>query len=135
MAGTIRAQYPDSFRPIRVMCTARVSSDMIMRAFGKGAAGVMIAGWHINECDFKTGNLYARELVNYLQEVMETIGLERERLNMIFISAAEGERFKQLAIEMEQKIRKLGLSTIQEINASKKAADLAKAQKKTASKK
>jgi hypothetical protein len=66
---------------------------------------------------------------------METIGLERERLNMIFISAAEGERFKQLAIEMDQKIRKLGPSPIQAINAAKKAADLAKAQKKTASKK
>lgn len=44
MAGTIRAQYPPSFRPIRVMCTARVSADLIMRSFGKGADGVLIGG-------------------------------------------------------------------------------------------
>jgi coenzyme F420-reducing hydrogenase delta subunit len=44
MAGTIRAQYPPSFRPVRVMCTARVSSDIIMRSFVKGADGVLIAG-------------------------------------------------------------------------------------------
>jgi len=69
--------------------------------------------------------------VTYLQEVMETFGLERDRLGMIFVSAAEGERFKNLSIEMDQKIRKLGPSPIKAINAAKKAADRAKAQKKT----
>ncbi len=44
MAGTIRAQYPASYRPVRVTCTARVSADMIMRAFNRGADGVIIGG-------------------------------------------------------------------------------------------
>ncbi len=44
MAGTIRAQYPVSIRPVRVMCTARISEDMIMRSFAKGADGVLIGG-------------------------------------------------------------------------------------------
>lgn len=44
MAGTMRAQYPPSIRPIRVICTARVSADMILRAFNKGADGVLIGG-------------------------------------------------------------------------------------------
>jgi F420-non-reducing hydrogenase iron-sulfur subunit len=44
MAGTIRAQYPASIRPVRILCTGRVSSDLIMRAFGKGADGVMVGG-------------------------------------------------------------------------------------------
>ncbi len=44
MAGTIRAQYPATIRSVRVMCTARVSADMVMRAFNKGADGVIIGG-------------------------------------------------------------------------------------------
>lgn len=44
MAGTIRAQYPASLRPVRVICTARVSTDMVMRAFNKGADGVIVGG-------------------------------------------------------------------------------------------
>jgi F420-non-reducing hydrogenase iron-sulfur subunit len=44
MAGTIRGQYPTLVRPVRVMCTGRVSVDMVMRAFGKGADGVAIIG-------------------------------------------------------------------------------------------
>jgi len=42
MAGTIRAQYPESIRIILVPCTGRVGSDLIMRAFGRGADAVMI---------------------------------------------------------------------------------------------
>jgi F420-non-reducing hydrogenase iron-sulfur subunit len=44
MAGTIRAQYPDSIRVILVPCTGRVGSDVVMRSFGRGADGVMIIG-------------------------------------------------------------------------------------------
>ena len=44
MAGTIRAQYPESLRNVMVPCTGRVGVDVVMRAFGRGADGVMIVG-------------------------------------------------------------------------------------------
>ncbi|GAH06020.1 unnamed protein product [marine sediment metagenome] len=44
MAGTIRAQYPTTIRPIRVNCTARVTPSLIMRSIGSGADGVLIVG-------------------------------------------------------------------------------------------
>jgi len=44
MAGTIRAQYPVSLRTVLVPCTGRVDPDAIMRAFGRGADGVLIVG-------------------------------------------------------------------------------------------
>ncbi len=44
MAGTIRAQYPATLRPVRVPCTGRVSADLIARALWKGADGVMVVG-------------------------------------------------------------------------------------------
>jgi coenzyme F420-reducing hydrogenase delta subunit len=44
MAGTIRAQYPATIRPIRVSCTGRVTPSLIIRALGKGADGVIISG-------------------------------------------------------------------------------------------
>jgi len=44
MAGTIRAQYPPTLRPIRVNCTGRVTPSLIMRAIGNGADGVLVVG-------------------------------------------------------------------------------------------
>ena len=44
MAGTIRAQYPTSLRTVLVPCTGRIGPDVVMRAFGRGADGVLIIG-------------------------------------------------------------------------------------------
>jgi coenzyme F420-reducing hydrogenase delta subunit len=44
MAGTIRADYPATIRPIRINCTGRVTPNLIMRAIGKGADGVILSG-------------------------------------------------------------------------------------------
>lgn len=39
---------------------------------------------------------------------MEQIGLGRERVEMYFLSSAEGARFAQIATEMTERIRALG---------------------------
>ena len=80
------------------------------------------------------GNEYARNFVKFIQTILETIGLEPERIHMIFVSAAEGERFKQLATEMDNKIRRLGPSKLrihqQEVTLKAAAKAAKKAQKK-----
>jgi len=43
MAGTIRAQYPATLRPIRINCSGRVTPSLMMRAIGKGTDGIVIA--------------------------------------------------------------------------------------------
>lgn len=44
MAGTIRYQYPSSVRTIRVRCAGMVHPDLVLRAFSRGADGVLIVG-------------------------------------------------------------------------------------------
>jgi len=60
MAGVSRLQYPTNARLIRVMCSARIASKFIMRAFELGAAGVLVAGCEFPTCHYITGN-YAAE--------------------------------------------------------------------------
>jgi len=43
MAGTIRAQYPATLRPVRINCTGRVTPSLMMRVIGKGGDGVILA--------------------------------------------------------------------------------------------
>jgi F420-non-reducing hydrogenase iron-sulfur subunit len=73
--------------------------------------------------------------VHYIQDVLETMGLERDRIEMIFVSAAEGARFRQLVTEMTNRIKKLGPTKLraQQEAALEKAA--AKARKRAARKK
>ena len=73
--------------------------------------------------------------MHYIQDVLETMGLERDRIEMIFVSAAEGARFRQLVTEMTNRIKKLGPTKLraQQEAALEKAA--AKARKRAARKK
>jgi F420-non-reducing hydrogenase iron-sulfur subunit len=46
--------------------------------------------------------------VNYLKGLLDEIGLGGERLEMYFLSSAEGARFAQIATEMTERVRELG---------------------------
>ncbi len=44
LAGVSRIQYPPNMRPIRVMCSGMVPSDIVVNALEQGADGVMVMG-------------------------------------------------------------------------------------------
>lgn len=114
MAGTIRAQYPATFRPVRINCTGRVTPSLIMRAIGRGADGVILAGWYRGECDYETGNLVAERNVKYVKEILKTTGVSPERVQMFNCSAAEGQKFQEEATRISKQIADLGSNPIKE---------------------
>ena len=46
--------------------------------------------------------------MNYVKELLDQIGLGGQRLEMYFLSSAEGARFAEIATEMTERIRELG---------------------------
>lgn len=114
MAGTIRAQYPATIRPVRINCTGRVTPSLLMRAIGKGADGVIVAGWYEGECDYETGNLIAERNVNYAKEILKTTGLSPDRIQMFHCSSAEGQIFQEEMIRISEIIENLGSNPIKD---------------------
>ena len=55
-APSIRIPQEPHFRIIRVMCSGTVSPHHVLRAFQKGADGVLIGGCHIGDCHYLRGN-------------------------------------------------------------------------------
>lgn len=112
MAGSQRLTYPANVKIIRVPCSSKVDALHIVKAFEMGADGVYVAGCLEGDCHFKNGNTRAVRMVEYVQKYMDEIGIERERLEMVMMSAGMGYRFAQVATEITEKIRKLGPSSI-----------------------
>lgn len=112
MAGSQRLSYPANVKIIRVPCSSKVDALHIVKAFEKGADGVYVAGCLEGDCHFKNGNSRATRMVEHVQKYMDEIGIERERLEMVMMSAGMGYRFAQVATEITEKIRKLGPSPI-----------------------
>lgn len=108
LAGTSRMQYPSNVRIIRVMCSGMVHPEMIIRAFRKGADGVMICGCHIGDCHYIDGNQKTLNREEGIKLLLEDFGIEAGRFRLEWISAAEGQKFADTMKEMTEAVRKLG---------------------------
>lgn len=108
LAGTARLTYAPNIRVIRVMCSGRVDPQFILTAFREGADGVLIGGCHPGDCHYQEGNYKALRRIKLLKRLLETMGIEDERLRLEWISASEGERLQKVTNEMTEQVRQLG---------------------------
>lgn len=107
-AGVARLQMPTDFRIIRTMCSARVDPEHVLRAFSKGADGVMILGCHPADCHYIGGNYRARRRIALLRTVLEQYGFNPKRLKLEWVSASEGEKFQKTVTEFVNTVKELG---------------------------
>jgi len=103
-AGVSRMQYPTNVRVIRTMCSGRVAPKFVERAFARGAAAVLVSGCHIGDCHYINANLQTEKRVERLWKKMERLGLNKNRLQLVWVSAAEGERFASKIKEMQSTV-------------------------------
>lgn len=112
MAGSMRLQYPANIRVLRYPCTGKIEENHILAAFERGVDGVMVAGCLEGGCHFLEGNLRARRRVERVKQILDEIGVGRERLEMFNLSSAEGPRFAEITNEMYKRIEPLGPSPL-----------------------
>ena len=108
LAGSSRLSYPAEVKIIRVPCSCRVNPMFILRAFERGAAGVILCGCHPGDCHYSTGNYYARRRMALLFRMLEFMGVERERVRVEWVSAAEGAKFSATMNDFVATVRALG---------------------------
>jgi len=102
LAGISRLQYPPNARIIRTMCSGRVDPDFVWRGFEKGAAMVLVSGCHYADCHYIDANRETVKRVDQLWNQMERKGLRPERLQLEWVSAAEGQKWARVMRELEE---------------------------------
>jgi heterodisulfide reductase subunit A len=102
MAGISRFQYPASNRVVRTMCSARVSEEMVLEAFRCGAPIVLVSGCHYADCHYIDANRQTVKRVQKLWDKLEKAGVRPERLQLEWISAAEGQKFAAVMRRLEE---------------------------------
>ena len=108
----MRIQYPTNVKIIRIPCSGKIDILYILKAFEDGADGVYVAGCEEGSCHFIEGNFRAKRRVEHLKKLLVEIGLESERIEMHYISTSSGPKFAKVAVDMTEKIRKLGPSPV-----------------------
>ncbi|HUT88227.1 MAG TPA: hydrogenase iron-sulfur subunit [Thermoguttaceae bacterium] len=108
LAGSARIKYASNVRIIRVMCSGRVDPNFVLQALSQGADGVMIAGCHPGECHYINQNYKTMRRFIMLKHVLRQMGLEDERLRLVWASAAEGQQLAEAVDKMVDEVRRVG---------------------------
>ena len=108
LAGTARVKYPPNVRLIRLMCSGRLDPTFVMRALADGADGVLITGCHPGECHYIEQNYKALRRFLLLQRTLKGLGIEPQRIKLIWASAAEGIQLAHEITKFVETTRALG---------------------------
>jgi len=108
LAGTSRLQMAPNVRIIRLPCTGRIDPLFILKAFERGADGVIVSGCHPADCHYSSGNYHARRRFTVFRELLSFLGLDLRRLTLSWVSASEGGKWQQVVNEATEQVREAG---------------------------
>ncbi|MBQ9485635.1 MAG: hydrogenase iron-sulfur subunit [Clostridia bacterium] len=108
LAGSSRLSYPAEVKIIRIPCSCRLNPTFILKAFQRGADGVILCGCHPGDCHYTSGNYFARRRMTTLFSMLNYLGVEKDRTRVEWVSAAEGARFSQVMNDFVKRITELG---------------------------
>lgn len=117
LAGTSRLQYPANIRLIRTMCSGRVDEDFVLHAFKQGAPLVLVSGCHFADCHYINAVTWTQKRIERLWDRLEKLGIRPERLQLEWISAAEGQKFARVMKELEELRKQV---TVEEVEETKR---------------
>jgi len=113
-AGTSRLQYPPTSRLVRTMCSGRVSEKFIWHAFKLGAPIVLVTGCHFADCHYINAVTWTQKRIEKMWDKLEKKGIRPERLQLDWVSAAEGTKMVKVMREVEQLRAKVTKKEIEE---------------------
>jgi len=108
LAGTSRIKYDPDIRVIKLPCSGRIDPLFLLQAFERGADGVLISGCHPGDCHYTSGNYYAKRRWVVFRQLLGFLGIEEERVQFSWVSAAEGGKWAQVVNDVVGKVRELG---------------------------
>ena len=124
-AGAMQLQYPANVKFVRLPCTGKMDIRYVLEAFEQGADGVYVVACPIGNCHHVRGNERGQARLKRAAQLLEDIGLDKERLGMFFMSGSQAHTFAAAAQTMTERVRQLGPNPLknEQIHPSETAVD------------
>ncbi len=89
------------------MCSGRISPELILAAFRKGAWGVLITACPEEKCEH-AGNFKTSGRITLLKTMLEQIGVDSHRLRLEWIDKGEAAKLKTAIDSFVDEMKNLG---------------------------
>jgi NADPH-dependent glutamate synthase beta subunit-like oxidoreductase/coenzyme F420-reducing hydrogenase delta subunit/ferredoxin len=100
---------------VPVVCIGKVDATDILEAFKKGSDGVLLLGCGEGDCHFQDGNQEARKRMYLLHKILESFGIEKERLEAVTSIDPQGEKIQGIINGFMDRLKGLGPIKRQEV--------------------
>ncbi len=115
-SGTLAAEHALKLDPdlqadlqiVPVPCSGKIDALYLMKAFEQGADGVMLFVCHNENCKYVWGNERAAKRKEQIQRRFAEVGLDGDRIEIVFLAANQGKQFNDSVSLMIDRINQLG---------------------------
>jgi len=90
-AAAEHLSYSARVYPVRVMCLGRLGPGIILKAFERGAEGVLLLGCPQDEGGYEFGGRRSQEAFAVARDLVHTMGYSDQRLKMDRVAAGDGK--------------------------------------------
>jgi coenzyme F420-reducing hydrogenase delta subunit/Pyruvate/2-oxoacid:ferredoxin oxidoreductase delta subunit len=101
MADAFGMPLPKGLKTVAVPCAGKVDIDYVMHALAEGADGVVVMACHNGNCKSENGSLFASWRAANAQDMIESIGLEKDRICFATTASNMGADFSRILMDME----------------------------------
>ncbi|MGA2192320.1 MAG: hydrogenase iron-sulfur subunit [Nitrospirota bacterium] len=111
MLGINRLTYNNNIRIVPVRCLGSVNVVWIADALSKGVDGILMAGCKFGEdyqCHFIKGSEQCNKRMDNVQETLQRLSLEKERVEQIQVTAADYAKLPEMLEGFVQRIKSMG---------------------------
>ncbi len=105
MAESFGMPLPKGLKTVAVPCAGKVDIDYVMHALAEGADGVVVMACHNGNCKSETGSLFAKWRTANAQEMLDAIGIEKDRICFATTASNMGADFSNILMSMEATLK------------------------------
>ena len=95
---------------VKINCTGQINSADILKTFSNNSDGVIILGCDEKECHYINGSQNCHKIIDQTAEILDKLGIERQRLQFETFSNIDSDRFLNLVNNFAQKIKALSIN-------------------------
>jgi quinone-modifying oxidoreductase subunit QmoB len=111
MVGINRLTYHNNLRILPVRCLGSVNVVWIADALSRGVDGIIMAGCKFGEdyqCHFIKGSEQCNKRMDNVQETLQRLSLEKERVQQIQVTASDYAQLPEMLDKIVENIRSMG---------------------------
>ncbi|MBU1053030.1 MAG: hydrogenase iron-sulfur subunit [Proteobacteria bacterium] len=107
-----RADIPAEIKMVRIPCIGRISKSLLFKPFEMGADGVLLIGCSPGSCRYGSGTDIALRNTEDTRQILELIGLNKQRLQLNTFLPDEPEELLQFLKNFCEEIKAIGPSPV-----------------------